>query len=97
MGTVWFKLYTRKEPTCEWCQKARELLRVYGKNYYEIDINDKGVKEMFSERGFKTVPQVFREDKHIGGYNAIEEFLREEQNDKEEEYRRNKKRAATEA
>jgi len=81
--TEWYKLYTRKDPPCEWCQKARELLQVMGKDYYEIDITEPGVKEMFSERGFRTVPQVFKEDKHIGGYNALQETLRIDQEEKQ--------------
>lgn len=87
---IWFKLFSRKDPPCEWCKKARELLQVYGKDFYEIDITEDGVKEMFSEKGLRTVPQIFRESHHIGGYNALEHFLREEQNDKEKEYRKRK-------
>jgi glutaredoxin len=85
---TWYTLYTRKSPPCSWCQKARELLQVYGLDYYEIDIEEDGVKEMFSEKGFRTVPQVFKEKSHIGGYNALENLLHNEQKQKEEEYRR---------
>lgn len=76
---IWWTLYTRKDPPCEWCQKAKELLQVYGINYYEIDYTDEGVKEMFSEKGLRTVPQAFRESQHIGGYNALERYLQDVQ------------------
>ena len=92
---IWWTIYTRKDPPCEWCQKARELLQVYGIDYYEIDITEKGVKDMFSERGFKTVPQVFREEQHIGGYNALEHFLREEQKERDKEYKRKRSKEST--
>lgn len=80
---IWYTLYSRKEPHCPWCDKARELLQIYGLNYYEYDLEDDGVKQMFSEQGYKTVPQVFINDgktnKNIGGYNALERYLQDVQ------------------
>jgi glutaredoxin 3 len=85
---IWWKLYSRKNPSCEYCRQAKELLDLYGIDYYEIDLDDLGVRDYFKERGFRTVPQIFREDQHIGGFNALEQYLKDEQIDKEKEYRR---------
>lgn len=93
--TIWYKLYTDKRIDCPWCIKARELLQVYGIDYKEFDVSEPGVKEMFSEKGLRTVPQVFRESQHIGGYNALEHFLREEQKQIEKEKRHGKARVIT--
>lgn len=84
---IWYTLYSRKDPPCEYCDQARELLKVYGCNYYEVDINEDGIRDMFKERGFRTVPQVFRETTHIGGFNALSEFLKKEKLDEEVKYR----------
>ena len=82
---TWYTIYTRHEPHCEWCQKALELLRVYGKDFYEIDYKE--ATDMFKDKGLRTVPQIFLEGHHIGGYLALEEFLRVEQEDKQKKRR----------
>lgn len=79
---IWYTIYTDKNINCQWCKKAIILLQCYGKNYHEVDLTEPGIKQMFSQKGFKTVPQVYVEDTHIGGYNALEEFLRKENYDK---------------
>jgi glutaredoxin len=83
MTEIWYKLYSRSDPPCKYCKEAEDLLRVYGKNYYKIDINEVGIREMFKERGFKTVPQIFRESTHIGGRTDLQKHLQEEQKQKE--------------
>ena len=85
--TIWYTLYTRQEPPCSYCIEAKELLSVYGKDFYEVDISEPGVKEMFAERGFRTVPQVFKEDRHIGGCSALRQELEYEQQEEERKHR----------
>ena len=58
-------------PMCNFCSAAKHLLNKKKINYEEIDIgyDDKKREEMSKKsNGAKTIPQIFIEDKHIGGY-----------------------------
>ena len=58
-------------PLCNFCSAAKHLLNKKKINYEEIDIgyDDKKREEMLKKsNGAKTIPQIFVEDKHIGGY-----------------------------
>lgn len=69
-------IYTRSEPKCAWCDRIKELLKVYGFDYYEKDISIEAFKREFLEKGFRTVPQVFVEDHHVGGYETTKDYIR---------------------
>ena len=59
---------------CPYCQKALSLLDAKGVKYtrYRID-GDEVSREKMSKRahGRKSVPQIFIDDKHIGGCDDI--------------------------
>ena len=58
-------------PMCNFCSAAKHLLNKKEISYEEIDIgyDDKKREEMLKKsNGAKTIPQIFIEDKHIGGY-----------------------------
>ena len=58
-------------PLCNFCSAAKHLLNKKKINYEEIDIgyDDKKREEMLKKsNGMKTIPQIFIEEKHIGGY-----------------------------
>ena len=58
-------------PMCNFCSAAKHLLNKKKINYEEIDIgyDDKKREEMLKKsNGAKTIPQIFIEEKHIGGY-----------------------------
>ena len=58
-------------PMCNYCSAAKHLLNKKKINYEEIDIgyDDKKREEMLKKsNGAKTIPQIFVEEKHIGGY-----------------------------
>ena len=58
-------------PMCNFCSAAKHLLNKKKINYEEIDIgyDDKKREEMLKKsNGAKTIPQIFVEEKHIGGY-----------------------------
>ncbi|PZQ46765.1 MAG: hypothetical protein DI556_19280 [Rhodovulum sulfidophilum] len=84
MSDKWFVIYTRSEPYCGWCVKLKQLLSVYGYDYYERDISEDRFKAEFLKQGFNKVPQVFLVDdkqsileaKHIGGYENTKDYLR---------------------
>jgi len=61
-------------PVCNFCSAAKHLLNKKKINYEEIDIgyDDKKREEMLKKsNGAKTVPQIFIEEKHIGGYTEL--------------------------
>ena len=58
-------------PMCNFCSAAKHLLNKKKVSYEEIDIgyDEKKREEMLKKsNGAKTIPQIFIEDKHIGGY-----------------------------
>ncbi|WP_282610750.1 glutaredoxin domain-containing protein [Pelagibius sp. Alg239-R121] len=60
-------------PACGYCEAAKTLLNEKGMLFTELDITDVGVLATFRERlpRVKSVPQVFINGKHIGGYEDL--------------------------
>ena len=58
-------------PMCNFCSAAKHLLDKKQITYKEIDIGYDEIKreEMLKKsNGARTIPQIFIEEKHIGGY-----------------------------
>jgi glutaredoxin 3 len=71
-------LYT--SPFCGFCHAAKRLLARKGQSFVEIDVIDDEEKraEMISRAfGLRTVPQIFIDGRHIGGYEEIAALERE--------------------
>tara|TARA_Y100001963_G_scaffold158878_2_gene260169 strand:- start:2093 stop:2308 length:216 start_codon:yes stop_codon:yes gene_type:complete len=65
-----YKIYTQSN--CVFCIKAKNLLSKKGLKYQEIDINeDPNDKLVLKRLNLKTVPQIWRDDVHIGGYKEL--------------------------
>jgi glutaredoxin 3 len=64
---------------CPYCICAKRLLDKKGVRYEEIDVGqDAELREWLVERtGQRTVPQVFVEDRSLGGFTDIEALDRE--------------------
>ena len=65
-------IYT--SPLCNYCDAAKRLLSRNNANFKEIDIEkvDGARDEMLKKaNGKKTIPQIFFDDKHIGGYDEV--------------------------
>ena len=64
------EIYTTKN--CSFCKKAKLLLEKY-EVFSEIDVEDEYKRELMTKRsnGLRTVPQVFINDEHIGGYEQL--------------------------
>ncbi len=65
-------LYTKMH--CPYCVGAKSLLEEKGQEYEEIDIGkNPSERSNMMERahGGHTVPQIFIEDKHVGGYDDL--------------------------
>jgi glutaredoxin 3 len=64
------EIYTR--PACGYCTRAKMLLERKGAEFTEIDANDGEARsEMIKRSGRATYPQIFIDDKHIGGCDDI--------------------------
>ena len=65
------KVVTYTGPMCNFCSAAKHLLNKKKISYEEIDIgyDEKKREEMLKKsNGAKTIPQIFIEEKHVGGY-----------------------------
>lgn len=63
--------------TCPFCVRAKKLLDRKGAQYTEYDITgDDAARAKMIERtgGPKSVPQIFIDDKHIGGCDDLHEL-----------------------
>ena len=64
-------------PMCNFCDAAKRLLSRNNLNYNEIDISTKeGLREEMTNRanGRRTIPQIFFDDYHVGGYQELREL-----------------------
>ena len=71
-------IYTKDN--CIWCDRAKILLDSKKISYNEIDLSDDIERLKFYEKigdNVKTVPQVFIDDKRIGGFQDLKVFLDE--------------------
>ena len=63
---------------CTFCHKAQQLLTQHDKPYTFIDVaEDEDITAAFFKRfpGVRTVPQIWIDDEHIGGYDELMEWL----------------------
>jgi glutaredoxin 3 len=71
-------LYTT--PYCGYCRAAKALLERKGLGYVEIDVSGDFAKReemMARAAGRWTVPQIFIEDRHVGGSDELARLERE--------------------
>ena len=62
---------------CNFCEAAKRLLVRNNLNYKEIDISSKdGLREEMIKKsnGKRTIPQIFFDETHIGGYQELREL-----------------------
>lgn len=62
---------------CPYCKGAKRILGARGIQFNEIDVefNQSNLSEMMSRSGRRTVPQIFFENEHIGGYDDLVEYF----------------------
>jgi glutaredoxin 1 len=69
-----YVIYGREN--CNWCMSAKKLLEDHGKEYRYIDINEDVLSKAFLvDQGFKTVPQIWLDKDHIGGYSELHSVI----------------------
>ena len=64
-------------PMCNFCDAAKRLLSRNNLKYKEIDISSKdGLREEMIKKsnGRRTIPQIFFDDQHIGGYQELRDL-----------------------
>ena len=67
-------------PSCNYCDAAKRLLSRNNAPYKEINIAqvDGAMEEMIKKaNGKRTIPQIFFDDQHIGGYDDIRSLEKE--------------------
>ena len=64
-------------PMCSYCDAAKRLLTRNNLSYTEIDVSLKeGLREEMIKKanGKRTIPQIFFDDYHVGGYQELREL-----------------------
>tara|TARA_Y100000590_G_scaffold215987_2_gene244755 strand:+ start:138 stop:392 length:255 start_codon:yes stop_codon:yes gene_type:complete len=64
-------------PMCNFCDAAKRLFARNNLSYKEIDISTKdGLREEMIKKanGKRTIPQIFFDDYHVGGYVELREL-----------------------
>ena len=67
-------------PMCNYCEAAKRLLSRNNVSYKEINIAtvDGAIDEMIKKaNGKRTIPQIFFDDQHIGGYDEVRTLEKE--------------------
>lgn len=64
--------YILTQPNCSWCDKAKELLEKKGEGYKAFSHTEHVMlRKLMLSANMRTVPQVWCEGKHIGGYEDL--------------------------
>ena len=67
-------------PFCNYCEAAKRMLARNNATYNEIDISKiaGAADEMIKKaNGKRTIPQIFFDDEHIGGYDEVRALEKE--------------------
>jgi GrxC family glutaredoxin len=61
------------QPFCGYCSAAKRLLKEKGAPFTEIDVMFEAGRreEMMQKSGRRTVPQIFIDGRHVGGYDDL--------------------------
>ena len=75
-------IYTTE--TCPYCVRAKQLLQRKQVEFEEIKVKDDKMREELIKKsgGRRTVPQIFINDSHIGGYDDLAQLDQERKLDK---------------
>ena len=71
------KILMYSGPMCSFCEAAKRLLKRNNLEYQIIDISSEEglIDEMIKKaNGRRTIPQIFLNEQHIGGYQELREL-----------------------
>ena len=74
------KILMYSGPMCNFCEAAKRLLDRNNLKYEVIDIsNGDGIRDEMIKKsnGKRTIPQIFFDDHHVGGYQELRELEKE--------------------
>ena len=74
------KILMYSGPMCNFCEAAKRLLDRNNLEYEVIDIsNGDGIRDEMIKKsnGKRTIPQIFFNDHHVGGYQELRELEKE--------------------
>lgn len=62
---------------CQFCDQAKQLLKMKGIEFEERKIGDGWTKEQLLEAvpTARTVPQIFLDEEYVGGFNELKQRL----------------------
>lgn len=61
---------------CAGCDQAKALLDSKGIGYQYIDVmTSPSAQQLFREKGFRSVPQIYKDGEHLGGVEQLKEFV----------------------
>ena len=69
-----FKVYTRSH--CAYCEYAKALLERHNIEYTEIflEVGSEEIQKLIERTSHLTMPQIFIENKFIGGYDELKQL-----------------------
>ena len=62
---------------CKWCVEAKNLLTTLQLPYSEVHLKTPKELDSFKSSGFDTLPQIWEDGRHIGGYTSLLETFKE--------------------
>jgi glutaredoxin len=63
---------------CRFCELVKKLLIERNLDFDYRDVReDELAMEKLKSGGFRTIPQIWADDKHIGGYTELHSFLQD--------------------
>ena len=69
-----YKIYTTL--SCGYCRMAKNLLDNYNIKYTEVVLDSPTVLKEFKDRtNHTTVPQIYKDELYIGGYDSTKETI----------------------
>ena len=74
------KILMYSGPMCNFCEAAKRLLDRNNLKYEVIDISSgDGIRDEMIKKsnGKRTIPQIFFDDHHVGGYQELRELEKE--------------------
>jgi len=77
------KVEIYSSPNCKYCDMAKDFLDNLGEHYEVIDIVETpSGREFLVSQGLRSVPQIWINDHHVGGYDLLLNYYMNQQ-DKE--------------
>jgi GrxC family glutaredoxin len=67
------RIIVYSQPFCGYCSAAKRLLTQKGAEFSEVDVMFEAGRrdEMIERSGRRTVPQIFIDGRHVGGYDDL--------------------------